>query len=365
MPTIRDVAARAGVSTSTVSNVLNNSDNVRADLRTRVMKAIREISYHRDEMARSLRTRRSNIVGMIIPDLSDPFFPTVVRGAEDALDRQGYTLIVGSSDNDVEKERRYYSTFRGKRVDGLLIVISLEHRAPNYLLRHNLDDVPIVYVGRSHPELEGDCVMLDDIGGSYKAVSHLLQSGHRCIGIITGPLSLLDARLRLQGYKLALQEHGILAEESLIREGRYDIPSGHTGTKALLSLHPRPTALFSCNHQMTIGCVQAITETGVSPQEISLISFDDLDWFSLLRPSVSAIPQPAYELGATAAEVLVTRLTRQLTGPACRRILGAELVIRDSTRFGPCEVSDRTAPSSPKGQKDPPALPALKVKAES
>lgn len=343
MATIRDVAARARVSTSTVSNVLNRRANVGSALRKRVNTAIQELEYHRDEVARSLRIRQTNVVGMIVPDISDPFFPTVVRGVEDALDRRGYTLIVGNSDSNLDKEQAYYRTFLGKKVDGLVMIISPAQRAPEYLVHHKSDEVPIVYVGRIHPELQGDSVMLDDIGGSQQAVSHLLQRGHRRIAIVTGPLDLLDARLRLQGYKLALQEHGIWPDEELIRQGHYDVRLGYEQTKALLSLSPRPTGLFSSNHQMTIGCFQAFAEAGMYSGEVALVSFDDLEWFSLLRPSITAIRQPAYNLGAMAAEVLFQRLTRESTGPPHRRVVEGELIIRESTSSGPPEPLVRGA----------------------
>jgi LacI family transcriptional regulator len=337
MATIRDVAARARVSTGTVSNVLNRSAEVGPALRKRVNAAIRELEYHRDEVARSLRIRQTNVVGMVVPNVSDPFFPTVVRGVEDTLDRRGYTLIVGNSDSKLDKERKYYQTFMGKKVDGLVMIISPAQRAPEYLVHHKSNKVPIVYVGRMHPELQGDSVMLDDLGGSQQAVSHLLQRGHRRIGVVTGPLDLLDARLRLQGYKLALQERGIWPEEELIRQGHYDVRSGYEQTKALISLSPRPTGLFSSNHQMTIGCFQALAEAGMHSGEVALVSFDDLEWFSLLRPSITAIRQPAYDLGAVAADVLVQRLTRESTGPPHCRVIQGELIIRESSKSPACQ----------------------------
>ena len=191
MKTIRDVADRAGVSTATVSHVLAKTRGVSPGLRKKVMRAARELNYRPNEVARSLRTKSSRTMGMIIPSITDPFFPEVVRGAEDILQQQGYTLLIGNSDDDPKKEEAYYRAFLGKRVDGVLMIISPAKCAPSFLLQSRTPQTPIVYIGRFHPDLEGDYVMLDDIGSSREAVAHLLRSGRSRIGIVTGPLALV------------------------------------------------------------------------------------------------------------------------------------------------------------------------------
>lgn len=333
MATMKDVALRAQVSQATVSHVINKTTYVSPRLRERVLKAIRELNYHPDAVARTLRTKQSHTVGMIIPNISDPFFDTVVRGAEDVLANEGYTLIVGSSDNDLRKEEAYYKTFRAKRVDGLLLIIAPSAQPPEYLRLHDQESIPVVYLDRYYRGLPGDVVLLDDAGGSRHAVTHLLESGHRRIGIITGPLNLLNAKMRLQGYMRALSDCGIPLEEALIREGRFDIESGGEQAGALLELSPPPTALFVSNALMTIGALRAITKRGLRcPDEIALVSNNDLDWFDLLKPSVTALRQPVYDLGATAAEILQKRLTGKLTGPFRRTVLKCDLVVRESSR---------------------------------
>ena len=332
MTTIRDVAARAGVSTATVSHVLAKTRNVSQELRKKVLKATRDLKYQPNQIARSLRTKSSATIGMIIPNITDPFFPVVVRGAEDALHEQGYTLLIGNSDNDPKKEEAYFNAFLAKRVDGLLMIISPAKQAPSFLLRQTSSQTPIVYVSRFHPDLQGDCVMLDDIGSSREAVGHLLRSGRRRVGIVTGPLDLLDARMRLEGYELAHRDQGVTIDRTLLKEGLYTIESGYEQSKALLQLANLPEALFLCNHLMLIGCLRAIFEAGIKcPEQISLVSFGDLEWFDLVRPSITAVRTPTYDLGRTGAEFLIKRVQAKLSGSPRHVLLRGEMLIRASS----------------------------------
>lgn len=332
MRTIRDVANRAAVSTATVSHVINQTIYVSPVLRQRVVEAIRELNYHPNGVARSLKTKKSKTVGMIIPDITNPYFPAVVRGAEDVLLHEGYTLIVGNSDGDQQKEELYYRTFQTKRADGILLIVSPSSSPPEYLRQHNPDAFPIVYLDRFHRGLRGDVVIADNVRGSCEAVCHLLASGHRRVAIITGPLELANARMRLEGYKRALREHHTRVEEELIRVGKFDVQSGYEETIKLLKLAKPPTAVFISNALMTMGCLRALRESGVRcPQGLALVSFDDLEWFDLTRPGITAVDQPAYELGATAAELLVKRISGKVCGPPYRRLLPTKLIVRRSS----------------------------------
>lgn len=269
---------------------------------------------------------------MIIPDIVNPFFPMVVRGAEDALCHEGYTLILGNSDGDLDKEELYYNTFQSKRVDGILLIVSPSSSPPEYLRRHDHSATPIVYVDRFHSGLRGDVVMADNAGGSYQAVCHLLDSGHRRIGIITGPLELTNARLRLEGYERALREHQLPITDQMIRVGKFDVQSGYEQTVGLLKLAEPPTAVFVSNALMTLGFLRALNEAGVRcPRDVALVSFDDMDWFDFSQPKISAVAQPAYELGAKAAELLVKRIAGKLSGLPSRKVMPTRLVIRDSS----------------------------------
>jgi LacI family transcriptional regulator len=302
-----------------------------------VLRAIREFNYHPNWMARSLRTKQTKTVGMIVADIGNPFFATVVRGAEDLFNQEGYTLLIGNSDNDPVKEESYHRTFVVKRVDGLLMVISPAPRPPEYLRRNDQVKQPIVFIDRWYTGLGGDAVLADNLGGSYEAVSHLIKSGHRRIGVITGPLLMSNARLRLKGYKMALAEHGLKIERDLVREGQFDASSGYEQAKVLLSLRSRPTALFSSNAQMTMGCLRALRDLGVRcPEELALVSFDDMEFFTLTRPQITAVAQPGYDLGATAAELLLRRLSGRATKSPRRIVLKTELRVRESCPLNKC-----------------------------
>jgi LacI family transcriptional regulator len=269
---------------------------------------------------------------MIVPDITNPFFPGLVRGAEDVLRDAGHTLIVGNSDSDVSKEEEYYRTFSSRRTEGLLITASISAQAPEYLLHHDLNAVPVVFVDRYYRGVRADTVCADNLDGSFQAVSHLLDMGHRRVAIITGPLQLVNARLRLDGYKRALTSNHVKIEDALIREGRFDAESGFDETKALLDLKQPPTAVFVSNAPMTLGCLRALRECGVQcPDELALISFDDAEWFSLTKPSVSGVTQNPYQLGAVAGQILAKRIAGQLAGPPRRRVFKTSLVIRESS----------------------------------
>lgn len=331
MTTMKEVAARARVSQATVSHVINQKTYVSPKLHERVLRAVRDLDYHPNAVARTLRTKRSKTIGMIIPNISDPFFDTVVRGAEDVLANEGYTLIVGNSDDDVRKEEAYYRTFREKQVDGMLLIISPGSGPPDYLQQHVSKMTPIVYLDRYYRGLRGDTVLLDDFGGTYQGASHLLKRGHRRIAMITGPLNLANASMRLQGYRQALADFGVAFDETLVREGRFDMASGEERTGDLLLLNPRPTALLASNALMAVGALRAFTKCGLRcPEDIALVSYNDLDWFDLLKPSITVVRLPVYDLGATAAEILLKRISGKLTSSYRRVILKSELVIRES-----------------------------------
>jgi LacI family transcriptional regulator len=338
MPNLKQVAVLAGVSTATVSHVLNDSGRVSAKLRARVLKVARDLNYQPNSLARSLVTRRSNAVGMVITDIMNPFYGAVTRGAEDVMAREGYTLLVGNSDGNYQKEETYYKTFAAKRVDGLLLITCPTEYPPAYMSRHNTEETPVVLINRDYPGVCADLVTADSLEGSCQAVAHLFDMGHRRIGIITGPAEHVSSRQRLLGYRKAFIERGITADEEIIREGRFDTNSGYEQAKWLLSLRNRPTALFVCNVAMSMGALRAVFDCGLScPEAVALVSFDDIDWFDLIRPRVSAVAQPAYNLGATAAEVLLQRISGELTTPPYRTVLKTELIVRESSNKR-CEV---------------------------
>jgi LacI family transcriptional regulator len=332
MVNIEQIAHLACVSTATVSHVLNGSAKVSPKLKARVLKVVRDLNYHPNYLARSLRTRETKTVGMVITDITNAFYPAVVRGAEDVFASEGYTLVVGNTDGDAQKEEAYYRTFIAKRVDGLLLITCPTAYPPAYLSRHNPEETPVVLINRDYPSLRADAVLADHQEGSRQAVFHLLDLGHQCIGIVTGPAQHVSSRERLLGYERALRDHGLPIRPELIREGRFDIKSGYEQTKALLCLPERPTALFICNAPMAMAALRAVFDAGLRcPEDVALVSYDDLEWFDLIKPRITAVAQPAYKQGASAAGMLLKRISGELTDPPCRKLLATELIVREST----------------------------------
>jgi DNA-binding LacI/PurR family transcriptional regulator len=331
---LKDVAARARVSTMTVSNVLNNRLTVSPGRRDRVLQAIKDLKYQPNGIAQSMRTNRTQTVGMIMPDIANPFFPAVVRGAEDKLEKYGYSLIVGNSDSDTTKEESYYQTLLARRVDGLFLIASATTGAPEYLRRHDFDKVPIVFIDCFYHDVPADAVLSDNLGGSLSAVNHLFDRGHRRIAIITGPLTLENAKMRIEGYKRSLTLHDVRIENNLIREGEYHVQSGYQQTKALLRLKTPPTALFVSNGPMALGSMRAIREAKIAcPEELALVTFDDMEWFEASHPSISGVAQDPYGIGKTAARLLLDRLRGKSAISPRQKILPTKLTLRESSEY--------------------------------
>ena len=329
MVTLRDVARRAGVSTSTVSHVLNGTRPVSEELRRRVLDAMHELGYEPNAVARSLKVNRSNTIGLIISDISNPFFTAVVRGVEDVAQARGYTVILCNSDEDVAKETTYLKVLRSKRVDGLILAPA--GRPHEYLRNLVKADFPLVFLDRDIEGLGVAAVLLDNEGAARQAVRHLVDLGHRRIGMITGRPSISTTTERLAGYLAALREAGLPVDERLIVSGGSSIEGGRAAANALLDLDPRPTAIFSANNLMTIGALVAIDARGLSiPEDIALVGFDDFPWSGVLRPRLTTVAQPTYELGRMAAEVLLRRLAGSRSEPPERVVLPGKLTVRES-----------------------------------
>jgi LacI family transcriptional regulator len=245
MPTIYDVAKRAGVSTYTVSSVLNRSAYVSPELTKRVEEAVRELDYTINDLARSLQTRKTRTVGMLIPDIANPFYAKVVRGVEDVLKTAGYSLILGSTYNDREEQVRYLTVFRSKQVDGLLIFVAPGDDTEVRLLVESRKAV--VFVGRKPIDLNADSVSADNIKGTQMAVAHLAKRGHRKIALLNGQEGLSTSIERVSGWKRALSRAGSSAPERYLYYGDWTAASGYAGTIDLLDLPEPPTAIFSAN----------------------------------------------------------------------------------------------------------------------
>ncbi len=329
MKTTRDVARRAGVSSSTVSHVVNGSRFVSDDKRQRVLQAMDELGYEPNAVARSLKVSRSNTLGLIISDISNPFFAEVIRGAEDAAQANGYTLILCNSDEDPAKEETYLRELRAKRVDGLLLTPA--GQAHEYLRKLVRARFPIVFLDRDISSLPVATVLLDNEAAAYAAVSHLVRLGHRRIGAISGRPFISTTMERLAGYARALREAADGVDEQLVASGSSRIDGGANATEQLLALDKRPTALFSGNNLMTIGALSALAAHGLEvPGDMALVGIDDFPWADVLRPRLTTVAQPAYDLGRVSAELLLKVMQAGLPTVPERVVLSGTLRVRES-----------------------------------
>src|ERR1700747_1698185 len=328
---IYDVARESGVSVFTVSAVVNKKTHVGKRLRERVEAAIRKLNYRPNLIARSLAKRRKHKIGMIVPDIANPFFPMVVRGAEDAAQKHGYNLLLCHSDDILDKEESAIELLLSKRVDGILLTKAAGDLSPS--LRQMIDEVniPFVLVMRTYPQLTKDAVISDDYQGAYDAVRHLARAGRRRIGLISGPLKISNAKERWRGFHDALKAEGLAYDSKLVIEGDYRIASGFRGGHALLSY--RPDGVYVANHLMTIGLLKAAEEMGLScPEDFGLVRFDDYPWLSIFRPRLTTVELPKHQLGSEAAELLIRRITGDTSKAAVRK-LQPELRVRESCGF--------------------------------
>lgn len=348
MSTIREVARRAQVSIGTVSNVLRGSATVSPAVRERVNQAIAELDYHPNEIARSLKTRQTNLLGMVISDITNPFFPQLTRGAEDAALEHEYLLVTANTDDQLKREQQVLSVLRNRRVDGILLVVAPGLPDSDHIQRTIAAGIPIVCLDRIPSELNVSSVSVDAAYGTEMCIRHLISMGHRSIGIITGNLRLATAVDRLEGYKNALREAGIEVDPALVIEGDFRLESGYLRTKELLLGRVRSTALFVSNCMMGLGALRAMKEIGVrSPDDLALAVFDDLPGNGSFYPEVTAVVQPAYEIGYKGAELLISEIEGETNGTPARIRLRPELRVRESTlrRIGAEPVHKGASPA--------------------
>jgi LacI family transcriptional regulator len=328
---IYDVARESGVSVFTVSAVVNNKSHVGKSLREKVEAAIRKLNYRPNLVARSLAKQKTHTIGMIVPDIGNPFFPIVVRGAEDAAQKHGYNLLLCNSDDSLEKEEKAIELLLSKRVDGILLTKAAEDFHPSIQQMIKEVNIPFVLVMRTYPKLTKDAVITDDYRGAYEAVSHLARAGRKRIALISGPLKVSNAKERWQGFHDALKAEGLPYEEDLVVEGDYRVESGFRAGHSLFSR--RPDGIYVANHLMTVGLLKAAEEMGLRcPEDFGLVSFDDYPWLGIFRPRLTTVELPKHQLGSEAAELLIRRIAGDTSKPVLKK-LQPELRIRESCGF--------------------------------
>jgi DNA-binding LacI/PurR family transcriptional regulator len=332
MTTIREIAKALGVSFSSVSAVVNKRQYVSAAMRARVEKALQDANYQPNWVARSLRLRESRTIGLIVPNLADPFFSGLMRGTEDYLGSAGYRLIVADSREEWKRQQDYLASFAAKITDGIILSTCVASDQQIATIPEVVRDVPLVFVDRCPHDAKTICVLVDNEQAGFAATQHLIELGHRRIAIITGPLILLNAAERFRGYKRALRTHGIPVDRGLVRAGDTTEDSGYWHGSELLRQANPPTAVLVCSLLATIGVLTAIRELGIScPRDVSLVGFDDFAWSSLLSPPLTMVRQPATELGAAAAKAILKRLRAPNQEMVNKVLLPTQLIVREST----------------------------------
>jgi LacI family transcriptional regulator len=331
MATIRDVAKKAGVSVATVSHVINGTRKVAPETEARVRRAMEELGYQPNTIAQSLRKRITYAIGILVSDITNPFFATLVRGAEDAALEAGYSVIVCNSDEDPQKEDMYIRALWRRRIDGMLIAPTRDgtSSALQELVRRKL---PFVFVDRKAKGIEADAVLSDNIGGAYLATKHLIERGHKRIGIVLGIPGATTTEERFAGYRQALNEEGVLCSDELVAWGDYRVEGGRAAAAQLLSLANPPTAIFSTNNQMTLGVLQELFLRRISvPDKVAVVGFDDSEWAEMVVPSLTVVAQDPYEIGYRAFELLLARLNSRNGSEPKEVRVPIELRVRGST----------------------------------
>lgn len=299
---IKDVAKKAGVSISTVSRVVNNSKAVRPKTKAKVLEAIEELGYKPNAIARSLKVKNTMTIGIMVPDISNQFYPEVVRGIEDVANMYEYNIFLCNTDLDNDKEIQYFSVLEEKQVDGIIFmggIISDELGK-----RFKDSGIPIVLIGTDYKEYPS--VTIDNMQASKDVIKYLINKNHKNIAMITGKAyDPIISGARKKGYKQALEESGLEYREDLIVEGGYRFKSGYEGAKKLLALKEPPTAIFVSGDEMAIGAMRAALEKDiVIPEELAIVGFDNIDMAGKVYPSLSTVGQPMYEMGAIGMRVL-------------------------------------------------------------
>lgn len=331
--TIKDIAREAGVSTATVSMVLNGKDQaISESTRKRVLSVVKERNFIPNAMAGSLVTRRTNIIGLIIPDIVNPFFPEIARGAEDRAKQAGCSLLLCNTDEDPEQEEKYLVMLSNKMVDGIIIAHSTRSTEPSAFLEQSR--IPAIVIDRDWQgtSIQGR-ILVNNEKGAYLATKHLAEQGYRQIACITGPLKTPTSKDRLHGYQRALREYKLPVREEAILEGEYKKEWGKDAVQTLLTEKIPFDAIFCGNDLIAIGAIKELKRSGIRvPEDVGITGFDDISLASLVDPAITTVKQPNYEMGYQAVSMLLSIIDRTALETDQRiNTLNTELVVRESS----------------------------------
>ncbi len=327
--TTKQIAERAGVSVGTVSHVLNGSANVSEALKKRVEDVIRKLDYQPSQLARGLRRRSTDLLGVIIPDITNPYFPKLVRGVEDIAYKEGFRLVLCNTDNDPAKELSYFNDLQSFQPAGIIAVPS---EGSSIAKDNSPREFQMIFMDRCPEWWTGDAVVADNEEGGYQVGNYLARMGHTSIAAISGPLHIKTARDRISGFQRALAEAGIHPPARYIQEAPFNSQAGFAAATRLLSMTPRPMAIFAASDNIAIGALSAVRDLGLRcPDDVSIVGFDDLEFAELTQPSLTTVFQPGYQIGSLACQLLLDRV-RGAVHPPEKKILKTELRVRDSVR---------------------------------
>lgn len=313
MVKLLDIAKKLNVSTSTVSKALNNRSGVNPQLRKKIIEVAKEMGYEGNIFAQSLRTKKTSIIGLIIPDVSNYFFGKLVMSIEKILYDRNYNYILSNTDESEEKEMEYLKTYLQYGVDGIITVTSSKSKK-NRLVRFYRDFIsngkPVVFIDRYIESLSSSYVILDNEGASYDAVRYLNENGHKKIGIITGPKNIFTSEMRLKGFLNAIKDLNLIFKNEWLIRGNYSIQTTKKKIKALINKSKElPTAILALNNLMAIGAIEVFLENGFKvPEEISILTFDDMPWHKFFKIPLTSINQPIEEMGVLAATILLENI---------------------------------------------------------
>lgn len=327
MVKIKDVADAAGVSTATVSRVLANKPHVRQEVKARVMKVVKKLNYRPNRVARSLRSQKSTIIGLIVSDIENPFFQQVGRAVEDAAHEQGYSVMLCNNDEDPDKEQRYLHLIRDENLAGI-ILSPTRQTADNFSATSELN-IPMVVIDRRVSNADVDNIIIDNVQAAQTITTHLIEHGYRRIGAIFG-IGSTTGRERREGFVQALKAHDLQPSTDVVKYANPREDDGFNTTLKLLQLPEPPEAILTSNSLLAAGALRALRESKKTiPEEVAFASFDETTWAKLVVPALTVIKQPTYEIGRTATDLLIkriqdpTRSTREVT-------LKSKLIVRQS-----------------------------------
>ncbi len=329
---MKDVAKKAGVTPAIVSRVINDDPSlfIREETRNRVLEAVKSLGYRPNAIARSLRTKTTGTIAMVIPDITNPFFPEIIKGVQRAVSQKAFSLILGNTEDDIAKQREYIELLVEKQIDGVLLAsLHTDDESIDLLERYH---IPYVLVNRITKDIQSPFVIVDDVYGAKLAVEHLVQLGHKKIAHISGPLYIDTGLQRLEGYRKTLNNFGIEFFSEYVVESKFDEEGGYSAMKRLLSLEDRPTAVFAANDLIALGALTAISEQELKvPDDISIVGFNDIWIAQKVSPPLTTIKFALFDMGYIASEMLIKKIQGEVVAEK-RIILEPELVVRHSTK---------------------------------